>query len=222
MFDADGKPVRLQRPRYRSLTEPQLYLPWAKAKQEYIFKHYTERRDILDPKVRCLPRGVPRVHNYQTYVSLQFLQAPGKVVIFYEWNHDYRVIRLDGSPHPGPEVQLWMGDSRGRWEGNTLVVDVTNFTDKTWLTTAEGSFHSPALHVIERWTPLDADQIYYEYWVDDPNVFEKPWRASQTFTRAWQKDYEQLEYACHEGNKAVDLILAGSANLLKESKKEEK
>src|SRR6185295_18109748 len=112
----------------------------------------------------CFTMGLPRINNPQPYFSNQIRQSPGKVTIFYEANHDYRMIPVDGRPHIGPTFTFWMGDSRGRWEGTTLVVDVTNFNDKTWLAPFPGSgtFHSDALHVVERYTPLDPDQVYYE------------------------------------------------------------
>lgn len=214
-YGPDGKPVKLNRPRYPTLSEPPVYQAWAEAKRDYIRKHENKERRFIDPIVRCLRRGVPRTNTGpNAYASIQFLQVPGKVVLFFEWGHDYRVIRLDGRPHPGKEIKLWMGDSLGHWEGNTLVVDVTNFNDKSWIgLTSSGTFHSDALHVRERYTPLDADQIYYEYTVEDPNVLEKPWRGSMVYTRAWEPGYAQLEYACHEGNRAVNNILDGAANL---------
>ena len=198
--------------------------PWAAAKREEIIKHQYDKVEYLDPRVRCLPSGVPRVNlpvNYNTY---QFLQKPGYVVLLYEWNHLYRIIPLDGRPHVSPGVRLWMGDSRGHWEGNTLVVDVTNFTDKTWvvghgappegapassLTTGHGVFHSEALHVVERFTLADPDTITYEATIEDPKVFTKPWKiALQAFNRA-PSNHMLFEYACHEGNRPNILLSTG-------------
>jgi hypothetical protein len=130
----------------------------------------------------------------------------------------HRVVHLDGRSHPGPAVQLWMGDSVGRWEGNTLVVDVTNFTDKTWLIgdggsegMSNGSFHSPALHIVERLTMVDADTIDYEATVEDPNVFTRPWTIRYPLFDRAGKGYELFEYACHEGNRTLDLTPLGPA-----------
>jgi hypothetical protein len=214
-YGPDGKPVKLSRPRYPTFSPNPVYQPWAEAKRDYIQKHENKERRFIDPIVRCLRRGVPRTNTGpNAYASIRFLQTPGKVVLFYEWGHDSRVIYLDGRAHPGKQIKLWMGDSVGRWEGNTLVVEVTNFTDKTWIgMTSSGTFHSDALRVVERYTPVDKDQIYYEFTAEDPNVLQEPWRQSYVFTRAWEPGYEQLEYACHEGNRAVDNILDGAANL---------
>ena len=152
----------------------------------------SRRAAIYDYRIRCLPAGTPRGTFFSYYNGWQIQQPPGQVVILYEHNHLYRVIRLDGSPHPGPNIQLWMGDSIGRWEGNTLVVDVRNFTGKTWVVgdlggegMHTGSFHSPALHVVERFTFVDADNIDYEATIEDPNVFTKPWKLGfRVFSRA--------------------------------------
>ncbi len=187
--------------------------PWALAKKTYIRDHPFETQAIYDYRIRCLPAGTPRGTFYSYYNGWQIQQPPGQVVIFYEHNHLYRVIRLDGSPHPGGNIQLWMGDSVGRWEGNTLVVDVRNFTGKTWVVgdlggegMHTGSFHSPALHVVERFTIVDADNIDYEATIEDPNVFTKPWKLGfRVFSRA-AKDYQLFEYACHEGNKTIELM----------------
>ena len=178
--------------------------------------HENKDRKILDPLARCMRRGVPRIYENPAYTNVLFVQAPGKVTIFYEWNHDSRVIYLDDRPPLPSKTKRWMGDSRGRWEGSTLVVEVTNFNDKTWITGSGpngGTFHSDEYRVVERYTPLDPDQIYYEAWVWDPHVLSKPMRRGLTLTRAWEPGYEQLEYACHEGNRAIENILDGAANL---------
>jgi hypothetical protein len=115
-----------------------------------------------------------------------------------------------------------MGDSRGHWEGNTLVVDVTNFTDKTWVMgeiggegMSVGSFHSPALHMIERWTWRDADNIDYEATIEDPNVFTKPWKMRFGVWKRAPKGYENYEYACHEGNRWNELTSEPEKNTRK-------
>jgi hypothetical protein len=128
------------------------------------------------------------------------------------------VIPLDGRPHPGKDIQLWMGDSRGHWDGNTLVVDVANFNDKPWVVgplggtgAGAGSFHSPALHVVERFTIKSDHTIGYEATIEDPNVFTRPWTiAFQLWTPA-AKGTEIYEFACHEGEHDIDYILPAAA-----------
>src|SRR5262245_13994843 len=192
--------------------------PWAKAKQNYIRDNWFERPEFVDSRVRCLPAG-PR-HTFPSgYNGWQVLQPPGYVIILQEHNHNYRVIPIDRNwkkgdkiQHPPANVQLWMGDSRGHWEGNTLVIDVTNFTDKTWVMgeiggegMSVGSFHSPALHMVERWTMRDANNIDYEATIEDPNVFTRPWKMRFGVWKRAPAGYENYEYACHEGNRWNEL-----------------
>jgi hypothetical protein len=180
------------------------FQPWAAAKREEIRKLSDtppkERlMEVVDPATRCMP-GVPfPMNNATNYNGLQFLQYPGYVLMIQEWNHLYRSIPLDGRPHLGPNIRTWMGDSRGRWEGNTLVVDVTNFNGKGWFDRS-GTLQSDALHLVERFAIVDPDTIAYEATVDDPKVFTRPWKMAGSFHRA-EKGYELFEYACHEGNR---------------------
>jgi hypothetical protein len=160
----------------------------------------------VDPHVRAFLDGVPR-NNYVPG-GMEFIQRPGYVSIVYESNHSYRVIPLDGQPHVGQQVKLWMGDSRGRWEGNTLVVDVTNFTDRTWID-SHGSFHSDALHVVERWTLVSADRIDYEATLEDPKVLTRPWKMAFQVNRNKQAGYEIFEDTRHEGERDVEQIILG-------------
>ncbi|MGE3511979.1 MAG: hypothetical protein AB7N65_24205 [Vicinamibacterales bacterium] len=197
--------------------------PWAAEQREKIVAGQ-EKAELLDPRVRCLQSGLPRANLPVFYNSYQIMQTPGYVVILYEWNHMTRFIPLDGRPHVHPKVRLPMGDSRGRWEGNTLVVDVTNFTDRTWavghgappegapasaISTGHGVFHSEALHVVERFTMKDKDTIHYEATIEDPKVFTRPWTiAFDAFVRA-PSDHMLFEYACHEGNGRNVKLLTG-------------
>jgi hypothetical protein len=197
--------------------------PWAMDKRTEIVANQ-EKVEYLDPRVRCLQSGVPRANLPVGYNTYQFLQVPGAVILLYEWNHMYRHIPLDGRPHISPNIRLPMGDSRGRWEGNTLVVDVTNFTDTTWvvghgappdnapasaISTGHGVFHSEALHVVERFTLINANTIEYEARIEDPKVFTRPWTIRfNAFTRA-PADHQLFEYACHEGNGRNVKLLTG-------------
>jgi hypothetical protein len=134
--------------------------------------------------------------------NYQIIQGPGYVTIFVEMIHDVRFIPTDGRPHLPPDVRQWMGDPRGHWEGNTLTVDTTNFTSKT---TVRGSGES--LHLVERFTRASPDMILYEFTVDDPASFTKPWTAQIPMVKM---DGPLLEYACHEGNYAMAGMLGGA------------
>ena len=158
----------------------------------------------VDPHVRAMPDGVPR--NGYVPGGIQILQAPGTVLILYESNHAHRAIPLDGRPHAPQPLKLYMGDSRGRWEGNTLVVDVTNFNEETWLD-SHGSIHSDALHVVERWTLAGPNRIDYEATLDDPKAFTRPWKIAFPINRRPDKTYEIFEDSRLEGERAVAPIL---------------
>ena len=182
------------------------YQPWAAAKRrELLADIFTPtKRAHVDPHVRALLDGVPR-NNYVPG-QLQIAQIPGYVQIVYGSNHAYRLIPLDGRPHVGNDIKLWMGDSRGRWEGNTLVVDVTNFDDRTWFD-SHGSIHSDALHVVERWTMANADRIDYEATLEDPKMFTRAMKIVLTIDRFKEKGYELWEDTRHEGERDTETIL---------------
>ena len=134
--------------------------------------------------------------------NLQFIQEPGHVVILQEMIHSARIIPTDGSPHVPVGIRLWMGDSRGHWEGQTLVVETTNFSDKT-------SFHgsTAGLHVVERFTLLDRDTIVYRFTVEDPATWVRPWTAELRLARI---EGQIFEFACHEGNLGLPNTLSGA------------
>jgi hypothetical protein len=131
--------------------------------------------------------------------NLQIVQGPGHVVIMHEMMRDPRIIPLDGRPHVGEAIRSYRGDSRGRWEGETLVVETTNFTDKTSFRGA-----SDAQRVIERFTPVDPETVLYEFTVEDPKTWDVPWSGQVPLKRSQDKLYE---YACHEGNYGIANIL---------------
>jgi hypothetical protein len=170
------------------------YQPWAAAKKKDLVEHHM----FSDPQAHCYLSGVPR--QMYTPFGFQILQPPGSVVLLYEAFHSYRIIPLSASPHIPEAIRLFEGDSRGRWEGDMLVVDVTNQNPDTWFDMA-GNFHSDALHVIERFTPVDANTIRYEATLEDPKVFTKPFKIAFDLGRNTQADYQQMEYACVEGEK---------------------
>jgi hypothetical protein len=164
---------------------------------------------------RCLTRGlvgsiVPVIYGNGT----QIVQAPGVVVIRNEMIHEARVIPLDGSAHASAGVRLWMGDSRGRFEGDTLVIETTNFTDRTGLGgNGNGAVHSTNLTLVERLRRVDADTLRYQFTVNDPEVYTRPWTVA--FDLDSRPGYEIYEYACHEGN-------YGLANMLSAARAEER
>jgi hypothetical protein len=158
-----------------------------------------EDRNLWD---RCITVGLPGVMFPTGYNNnVQILQAPGYVTITHEMIHDTRVIPLDGRPHLPPAIRHYMGDSRGRWEGNTLVIDVTNFHPAT---NYRGS--SDTLHLIERYTRVAADLVRYEVTIDDPRTYVRPWTAVLDLA----PQVAIFEYACHEGNLGLRNILSAA------------
>ena len=164
------------------------YQPWAAEQQQ----ENEANRLTADPLRRCYLPGVPRI----TYMPFPFriLQTPDHVVVTYEFAHAVRIIYTDGSPHPLPN-DFWMGDSRGHWEGDTLVVDTTHFNGRTWLDAA-GNFHGDALHVVERYTPTTPYHIDYEVTLEDPDVFTRPWTMRMTLYRRMDEGLQILDYDC--------------------------
>jgi hypothetical protein len=145
--------------------------------------------------------------NYNA--NLQILQTREYVVIRHEMMHDVRIIPLDGRPRLGKMLQQLAGDSRGRWEGDTLVVDTTNFTNHTNFrgapqTTRQDIFASHTLHVVERFTRVDEDTIRYQFTVEDPSTWTRPWSGEATIRKV---EGPIFEYACHEGNYGLPNIL---------------
>ena len=181
------------------------YQPWAAEKAGLVMQNHADPTpQFLDPNARCFLQGVPRHLNNREF---EILQPPGYVVIFNMAHHTYRAIPLDAGPHIPERVKLWMGDSRGRWEGNALVVDVANNNDQTWFDVV-GDFHSDAMHVAERFVPVDANTIEYEAVITDPNVYTRPWTFALRFERYEDYGSELWEEACHENNeRTLDLML---------------
>ncbi len=182
--------------------------PQARARLErdraYARQHPADQASDRSLTERCLfwatagPPMLPGPYNnlYQIY------QTPDYVLIQSEMIHESRIIPMDGRPHLGPEIRRWTGDPRGRWEGDTLVIETTNFNDKT-------KFHgaSENLKVTERLTRVAPDRIVYRFTIDDPSTFTKPWTGELTLAATNERIFE---YACHEGNQALIDILAGA------------
>jgi hypothetical protein len=159
---------------------------------------------------RCITRGLPNAMIPGAYNNnLQIVQSPGFVALFSEMMHETRIIPLDGRSHIDAGVHQWMGDSRGHWEGNTLVVDVTNFRDSdvTGFGVPYRFSETSHLHLVERFTRVDNDTIDYEVTVDDPTTFTRPWTASIPMV---ESEGPIFEYACHEANYSIVDILRAS------------
>jgi hypothetical protein len=173
-------------------------------KRAWMQEHATDGPEGRSLAERCIawatagPPMLPGPYNS----DLQIVQAPGYVVILNEMIHDARLIPLDGRPHVSPEVRGWLGDSRGHWDGNTLVVDTTNFISEYSFRGSDAN-----MHLTERFTRVAPDVIQYEFTVDDPTAFTKPWTARIPLRKTAERVYE---YACHEGNYALTDILAGA------------
>jgi hypothetical protein len=179
----------------------------AEAARDEIMRRPPEGPEDLPLPTRCLvwptvgPPMLPTAYNN----NYQILQGPDYVSILTEMIHDVRIIPLDGRPHLPASIRPWLGDSRGRWEGNTLVVDTTNFTDKTYFSGSDEN-----LHLVERFTRINENTILYEFTVDDPTAFTRSWKGEIPFTKEPGPIYE---YACHEGNYAMEAILKGARAL---------
>jgi hypothetical protein len=165
------------------------YTPEAAAIKKANVEHWIDR----DPELKCYLPGIPRA-MYMPY-PFQIVQSTNKVHFGYTFSSAARTIHLDKVE--GPPDDTWMGHSVGRWEGDTLVVDVTNFNGRTWFDRA-GNFHSDALHLIERFTPITRDAIRYEVTIEDPKVFTRPWKISMPLYRRLEPNIQLLEYRCIE------------------------
>jgi hypothetical protein len=182
-------------------------------KEDWTEKHEAdgpEERPLADRCILWTTAGPPMLPGPYNN-NFQILQTRDRVVILNEMIHDARIVPLDGSPHLPGNIRQWMGDSRGHWDGKTLVVDTTNFSDQY-------SFHGSDrnLHLVERFTRTSPDTLLYEFTVDDPTAFTRPWKAQIAVTRAKGPIFE---YACHEGNYAMTDILAGARAAEKKSGK---
>lgn len=166
------------------------YTPQALQKRNENFKNRMQD----DPLRRCFMPGVPRA----TYLPFPFeiTQTPKHLLFAYEFAHAARTVFLDGTAHM-EDLDFWMGDGRGRWDGDTLVIDTISLGDQTWFDQA-GNFHSDALKVTERFTPSDASHIDYEVTIDDPKVFTRPWKMNMVIYRRVEKNLELLDYECAE------------------------
>jgi hypothetical protein len=183
-------------------------MKWAEDKRDYDLAHLEDAPQHETPWVRCITRGVPGGMFPAGYNNAyEIMQIPGYVVIVYEMIHETRIIPLDGRPHVGSDIRMWSGDPRGRWEGDTLVVETTNYNDRGSIATSaatgriRGIPHSDELHVVERFTRTSSDRIEYSVTITDPKVYTGPWTVALPLNR--DDEYTMFEYACHEGNLAL-------------------
>jgi hypothetical protein len=167
------------------------YLPRALEQRQKNF----DARLTADPRLKCFTLGTPRGIYYPE--PFQILQRAQDVTVFFEFGHSVRTIHTDGTLHPvDTDNEFWLGDSRGHWEGDTLVVDVTDFSDETWLDRS-GDFHSHDLHVVERWHLLDANTLDYHATLEDPAVYSRPWTIDVILYRHREKDFQLIENYCY-------------------------
>jgi hypothetical protein len=175
------------------------YKPEARAKQQDILNNHMAD----EPELHCYQSGVP--HSESNQFGIQIIQTPGYFVQLSEFMHTVRIIPTDGRAHIDPKFKLFQGDPVGHWEGDTLVVDTTNQSSKTWMDTS-GNFKTEAIHVTEKFIPQDANTIVYEATITDPSIYTQPWTVRWNLPRNRQDKmsdghpYEQMEYGCIEGN----------------------
>ena len=185
--------------------------PESEARRDFLVEHRTDTVENMSVYSRCITRGVPGTMFPQAYNNgYQILQVPGYVVIRAEMMH-VRIIPLDGPAHLPAPWRGWMGDSRGRWEGDTLVVESTNFDARGWISSnaSAGRMHAvpqtESLRVVERFRRTAEDTITWQATIEDPDVYTAPWTVEVPFTS--RPDYIIYEYACHEGNHAVQGVM---------------
>ncbi|MGH9592024.1 MAG: hypothetical protein ACRD5L_02960, partial [Bryobacteraceae bacterium] len=172
------------------------YTPAAAAKAKDLGTNHM----YMEPEAHCYMSGVP--HSAYQQFGYQILQTPGYFVFLTEYAHSYRIVPTDGRAHIPANIKLFMGDSVGKWEGDTLVIDTTNQNGKTWFDMA-GNFTTEAIHVTERLTAVDSNLINYEAVVTDPTIYTQPWKIAGQLSRHPDQSMELMEFACQEGN--IDL-----------------
>lgn len=183
-------------------------MKWAEDRRDYDLAHIPDAPQHETPWVRCITRGFPAGMFPAGYNNAyQIIQTPGLVVIAFEMIHETRIIPIDGRPRLGEAIRQWNGEPRGRWEGNTLVVETTNYNDKGSIGTSaatgrmRGIPQTSSMHVVERFTRLDENTIDYSVTITDPKVYTKPWTVRLPLNR--EDTYQFYEYSCNEGNLAM-------------------
>jgi len=183
-------------------------LKWAEDRRDYDLEHIPDAPEHETPWVRCITRGYPAGMFPAGYNNAyQIIQTPGLVVIVLEMIHETRIIPIDGRPALGAAIRQWNGEPRGHWEGNTLVVESTNYNDKGSIGTSaatgrmRGIPQTSSMKVVERFTPVGPDTIDYRVTIEDPKVYAKPWIVALPLNR--DETYQMFEYSCQEGNYAM-------------------
>ena len=197
--------------------------PSAEARRDHYAARNGDSYEYMSPWDRCITRGIPGAMLPAGYNNAyQIIQTPGYVTIVYEMIHDARIIPLNSKQPRSSRDQTWMGDPRGHWDGDTLVVETTNFNNKGWIATSaaggriKGIPHTEKLRVVERFTRISAEEISYSATIEDPDIYTRPWTVSFPLTA--EPEYRMFEYACHEGNYAIENILRGARALEKARK----
>lgn len=167
-------------------------IPYLPAAFEQKKKNF-EARLSNDPRLKCITPGVPR--SVYTPEPFQIFQRKRDLTLYHQFGGNVRTIHTNHTQHPAEPNEWWLGDSRGTWEGDTLVVDVKHFNDVTWLDRA-GNYHSDALHVVERWSYLDANTIAYKATIEDVKVFSRPWTIDVILHRHREKNFQIIENYC--------------------------
>lgn len=192
--------------------------PWAEQQRDYALAHIQDSWEYNTPWERCITRGIPAAIFPAAYNNgYQILQTPGQVVIVYEMIHETRIIPIDGRPHLPAVLRQWNGDARGHWEGNTLVVETTNFNGKSMIATNAASLRIRSVpqtenaRITERFTRADENTIDYEVTIDDPKAASAPWKVAMPLVR--DDGYKIYEYMCHEANQDYMEITLGGGRL---------
>jgi hypothetical protein len=188
-------------------------MKWAEDRRDYDLAHIPDAPEHETPWVRCITRGYPAAFFPAGYNNAyEIIQIPGYVVMVFEMIHETRIIPIDGRPRLGDNIRQWNGEPRGRWEGNTLVVESTNYNNKGSIATSaatgrmRGVPQSEAMKVTERFTRVNANTIDYSVTIEDPKVYSKPWTVKLPLNR--DDTYQMFEYSCHEGNYALPNALS--------------
>ncbi len=188
-------------------------MKWAEEKRDYNIAHIPDAPEYETPWVRCITRGYPAGMFPAGYNNAyRIIQIPGYVVMVFEMIHETRIIPVDGRPRLGDAIRQWNGEPRGRWEGETLVVESTNYNDKGSIATSaatgrmRGIPQTESMRVLERFTRVDVNTINYTVTIEDPKVYTKPWTVALPLNR--DDNYQMFEYSCHEGNYALPNALS--------------